>query len=107
MKRKNKQTGWVKITQPRCSVVKEPLAVHLTQHEQPNCVFTVPQTTQNYDPAQLTQQCVYRNNPALLRVYTLKNAGLFFFFTKTLGSACWVILLGYFEYFYPGAGLFL
>ncbi len=50
-------------------MVKEPLAVHFTQHEQPNCVFTVPQTTQNYDPAQLTQQCVYRNNPALLRVY--------------------------------------
>ncbi len=49
MKKKNKQTGRVKITQPRYSVVKEPLAVHLTQHEQPNCVFTVPQTTQNYD----------------------------------------------------------
>ncbi len=53
--------------------MKEPLAVHLTQHEQPNCVFTVPQTTQNYDPAQLTQQCVYRNNPALLRVYDALN----------------------------------
>jgi len=27
-------------------------------------VFTVPQTTQHFDPAQSTQQFVYRNNPA-------------------------------------------
>jgi len=32
-------------------------------------VFKVPQTTQNYDPAQLTQQCVYRSSPALSKVY--------------------------------------
>lgn len=31
--------------------VNELLTTHLTQHEQPNSVFTGPQTTQNFDPA--------------------------------------------------------
>ncbi len=30
-----------------------------------------------------------------------------YFCSQMVGSACWVILLGYFEYFYPGAGSFL
>jgi len=46
-----------------CLFVNYPLTTHLT-HEQPNNVFTVPQTTQNFDSAQSTQQFVYRNNPA-------------------------------------------
>jgi len=59
-----------------CLFVNYPLTTHLTQHEQPNNVFTVPQTTQHFDPAQSTQQFVYRNNPA-------------FFFLSVMGSI-WV-----------------
>jgi len=46
-----------------CLFVNYPLTNHLTQHGQPKNVFTVPQTTQHFDPAQSTQQFVYRNNP--------------------------------------------
>ncbi len=41
-------------------------------------------------------------------LYFYPGDGLFIYFlTQMLGSVYWVILLGYFLYFYPGAGSFL
>ena len=53
----------------RCSPANKPLIPFYPAQNNPVVCLQCPQTTQNFDPAQITQQCVYKNNPALFTVW--------------------------------------